>query len=276
MPNNEDEGSVVHEIDETEGKAIPREHVDAVTWTEEDAKQHLAAVRSRNSAPMAVDAFSPTPPQDDAQQEKHPEGKQMDPRPPIPPEISDLSGGDLWNEAEKLAEQRKSEYEQSQSGTVAVQADPEAQSSDETDSDQDSTYLGIPADDPAPAISVDTDSLRKTVKEELKDDLGLSWDRIASISEYLEKSDRVTLELQDGTFTMPIIDFVQMPYSVTLVLLLRDDMVTFVPKPGTEVRLTCQTLDETVYYPGAYAEIVPLQIAVMSFIRTTEAENGKA
>jgi hypothetical protein len=98
---------------------------------------------------------------------------------------------------------------------------------------------------------------------------GLKVDPIVGTQmfEYLGSRKRVTLELQDGTFTMPIINYVTSKFSITLVIPIDKNGTTFVPKPGTQLTLSCENLQEEVYFPGAYAEIPPVTIAVMTFIR---------
>ena len=78
----------------------------------------------------------------------------------------------------------------------------------------------------------------------------------------------------DGTFTMPVMNIVRSRYSVTLLIPLDPQATTFVPKPGTQVTLTCRDFCEEVYYPGAYAEVEPMAIAIMTFIRQSEDSAG--
>lgn len=230
-----------------EGKARSPEQP---TWTAQDAKRALAAGQSRAAEPEAEDAFSPTPP-------AHPEGKKMAPRPPgqvphTPP------SGDLWDIATKLAEQRAAGEEELKPSLMPSEPPPAA------------VNLG---ESSAPTT---TDLVKAAVTEAER----LVWQRLKldpiagnRLVEYLNQRHRVTMELQDGTFTMPITHYIQGKYSVTLIIPLDKNGTTFVPKPGTKLTLVCgDRYNEEVYFPGSYAEIEPLTVAVMTFIRSSTDE----
>lgn len=222
-----------------EGKARTREQADAAVWTAKDASQALSAGTARTSSPEAEDAFSPTPPN------HHPEGKRMAARPPVQP--SSTPHTDLWEEAEKLAVERRKkpgppeDTEQSPTGEAASRLSESA---------------------PVPA----------SPEKQVPGVLGTDPIVVTRMAEFLRGRKRVTLELQDGTFSMPIIHSIKGTYSITLIIPLDKNATTFVPKPGTELSMTLNGDTDSVYYPGAYAEIEPLTVAVMSFIR---AESSK-
>jgi hypothetical protein len=85
-----------------------------------------------------------------------------------------------------------------------------------------------------------------------------------------EQRKRATLELADGTFTIPIIAAQPTSYSVCLFIPLSDSSVSFVPKPGTELTVTVDSLCEKVYFPGTYTEVNDLGMGIMHLIKAKE------
>jgi hypothetical protein len=231
-----------------EGKALSRKQAQAEAWTADDARRALTAETDREALPETEDAFSPTPPH-------HPQGKKMAPRPPGM-QSHTPAPSDLWAQAEALAEQRKAE------AVAATKAAPEV------------TEEGTQPPLPSAVIDMEAVEAGDLVAAAMKEAKRAVWANIgfdpivgARLTEYLQSRARVTLELQDGTFTMPVINYVTSKFSVTLIVPLDKNGTTFVPKPGTRVTLSCGDFTEEVFFPGAYAEVEPLTVAVMTFIR---------
>jgi hypothetical protein len=86
---------------------------------------------------------------------------------------------------------------------------------------------------------------------------------------YLMQSQRIQLELADGTFTLPVIDVRESRLSVLLLLPLRDNATIFIPRPGTKMTLTYGKENKavSVYYPGTYVEIEELGAGFMTLIK---------
>lgn len=231
------------------GKARSRKQAKDKAWSAEDAQRALSDGKACAASPESEDAFSPTPPH-------HPEGKKMAARPPGTTSSHTPSSDDLWARAEKLAEERKAEVEAEEAAGV-VEAEP-----------IESPVPPMP--EPVPGTADLVAAAMAEAKKRLTEEIGIDPIVLAKMSEYLNDRCRVTLELQDGTFSMPVINIVKSKYSVTLLIPVDPKATTFVPKPGTQVTLTSGDFCETVYFPGAYAEVEPLTIAIMTFVRTAE------
>jgi len=95
---------------------------------------------------------------------------------------------------------------------------------------------------------------------------------------FLQQSQRMTIEVNDGTFLLPIISAKQSQYGIILFLPMAAESTLFLPKPGTEMVITCridgQQQSRRVYYPGTYAEVPELSVIVMSLI--VAEDDGKA
>jgi hypothetical protein len=102
---------------------------------------------------------------------------------------------------------------------------------------------------------------------------GLTQESAGALGRFLAGRSRLTIELQDGSIHVPVIAVLQSAYSITIIAPLKLNETTFVPRPGTEVTLRDGALDVKAYYPGAYAELPALGLAIMTFIR--ETEHGK-
>jgi len=85
--------------------------------------------------------------------------------------------------------------------------------------------------------------------------------------EFLASRTRVTIELQDGIFTLPAVSVRQSAYAIVILVPLSDDRSIFVPRPGTELTLTHGDDRLHAYFPGAYVEYQELGVAVMAFIK---------
>ena len=74
----------------------------------------------------------------------------------------------------------------------------------------------------------------------------------------------LTMSLQDGDLRMRVRDVLTCPYGV-LVLLPQDGM-SFLPKPGTELTLSWADKQESVYYPGIAFELDALRCLALVFV----------
>jgi hypothetical protein len=241
-----------------EGKARSRKQAKDKVWTAEDAQQALSDGKRREESPEAEDAFSPTPPH-------HPEGTKMAARPPGTSSHRP-SSDDLWAEAEKLAEERKAEEAAERVAGVAETPTPQPEVVETP-----ASYAPSTTPEAADLVA----AAMQQAKQELTEQIGIDPIVLAKLTAYLNDRCRVTLELQDGTFSMPVINIVKSKYSLTLLIPIDPKATTFVPKPGTRVVLTSGDFCEEVYFPGAYAEVEPLTIAIMTFVRTAE-DNAEA
>lgn len=108
---------------------------------------------------------------------------------------------------------------------------------------------------------------------------GLTKDLAAALSRFYSAKDRLTIELKEIVISIPILKVVRSKYSITIFTPLKANETSGVPKPGTEVNLFVgagpNAMSETAYFPGAYAELPELGLAVMTFIRK-ESTDGKA
>lgn len=84
---------------------------------------------------------------------------------------------------------------------------------------------------------------------------------------FLEKRTRVQIATSETMFSIPAITVVPSLYGLVVVLPLRDDSVTFIPKTGSKVRVSCKdlgTYDTT--YTGVSFEIEELGIMGLCFL----------
>lgn len=86
----------------------------------------------------------------------------------------------------------------------------------------------------------------------------------------VEATTRVTLELQDGLMTMPAIKVLPETYGVTILLPLRDDGVTFIPKPGSSVTITHGENRWPCYFPGTHFTWDAMKCLGLVFVRADE------
>lgn len=86
----------------------------------------------------------------------------------------------------------------------------------------------------------------------------------------LRAQTRVTLELQDGLMTMPAIAVLQETYGITILLPLRDDGVTFIPKPGSSVTITHAGNRWPCYFPGTHFTWEDMKCMGLVFVRADE------
>jgi hypothetical protein len=83
---------------------------------------------------------------------------------------------------------------------------------------------------------------------------------------------RVALSLVDGTMTLPTINIINTQYSVTLFIELKDDAMTFIPKPGTELSIIVDGVETPCYFPGTFFEWEEINLMGLVFVKATEAE----
>jgi hypothetical protein len=105
---------------------------------------------------------------------------------------------------------------------------------------------------------------------------GLTKEVATAFGRFIAARARLTIELQEGSVHTPVIAVLPAAYSITVITPLKLNEMTFVPRPGTLVTLRGDNgLDVKAYYPGTYAELPALGIAIMTFIRQ-ETADGKA
>jgi len=81
---------------------------------------------------------------------------------------------------------------------------------------------------------------------------------------------RVSLELQDGIMTMPAICVIPETYGITILLPLKDDGVTFIPKPGSSVVISHGDSRWPCYFPGTHFTWDEMQCMGLVFVRADE------
>jgi len=243
-------------------------------WSPEEASAALAAAKD---SPEVGDAFTPTPGDGP--------GKKLGP--PLPrkkPQTLEEQAEARGKEVE--AEQRAAALAIREGKTVGPPM-PRARALPKAEAEQPTTDVEIlyepeeeSPQEQGPAMVEDKKlvaALDKTVATAgimtaIWRRLNFSLQEGKDLTAFYQKRERVTLELQDGTFTMPAMAAVKNKYSITLLLPLDTNGVAFVPRPGTqlEMRLEGPGDGEKVYFPGAYCEIAPLKLAAMTFIREQE------
>ena len=83
---------------------------------------------------------------------------------------------------------------------------------------------------------------------------------------------RVALSLVDGTMTLPTINIINTQYSVTLFIELKEDAMTFIPKPGTELSIVVDGVETPCYFPGTFFEWEEINLMGLVFVKATDAE----
>ena len=91
--------------------------------------------------------------------------------------------------------------------------------------------------------------------------------RAIGFREFIDQKARVTLELKDGTFSVPIITYKVTTMAVFLFLPLADDTIGFVPKTGSHIRAGIGERVFEVVYLGAYIEMESMNFAIMTLYR---------
>jgi hypothetical protein len=94
------------------------------------------------------------------------------------------------------------------------------------------------------------------------------------VSQFLDARIRVTLTLQDGTFAMPATAIRETEMAVFVFFPDTPNSVTFVPTPGTQLKISTDRGGEfkswDVYYPGSYVTIGELSQTVVAFIKAED------
>lgn len=83
---------------------------------------------------------------------------------------------------------------------------------------------------------------------------------------YLERRSKVTLELQDGSMMISVIDIKESPMSVTLVVSASVEGL-FIPKAGTELNISGNGKSWHCFFPGTYFELSELGIVCLVFVK---------
>lgn len=95
-------------------------------------------------------------------------------------------------------------------------------------------------------------------------------DKVDSSPSFIERRTNVSIKTSDFTFTVKAICVKNSEYSLSLILPLNTDDVSFVPKVGTEVIISCFSSEFTCFYSGNITEIPELGITILSFIKNPE------
>jgi hypothetical protein len=96
------------------------------------------------------------------------------------------------------------------------------------------------------------------------------WTDTDPKSKYLATRRRVSLETPDGIVSMLAIDVKESPYSVTILLPLQTEGVTFIPKPGLDVTVCIDQCRWRCYFPATYFEVAELGILGLVFVKADE------
>ena len=94
----------------------------------------------------------------------------------------------------------------------------------------------------------------------------VSMEPPSETDKYLHRKSRLTMDTQDGQYSMPVTDVRRSKYSVLVLIPLRDDSSVFIPKLGSKLTLTVKETSTKVVYPGAYVEIDELKTGFMTLI----------
>lgn len=91
------------------------------------------------------------------------------------------------------------------------------------------------------------------------------------LQKFLDGRSRVTLELSDGTFVLPVVAVKESTNALFLFLPDREDSVSFIPKPGTELAVSFKQGGDnrscSVYYPGSYVVVEELSQIIIALIK---------
>ena len=88
--------------------------------------------------------------------------------------------------------------------------------------------------------------------------------------QFLMQRERVTLGLTDGSMQITAVAVLASEYGVTILLPLKDDSVTFIPKPGSEIRISKEDKSWDCYFLGITFDLPALNMMGMVFVRNTE------
>lgn len=92
-------------------------------------------------------------------------------------------------------------------------------------------------------------------------------------TDYLARRRRISMELQDGTMSISVVDVIHSRYGVTILLPQAAESSIFTPKPGSEITLVDGDKQYACYFPGAHFDLPALGLIGLSFIRKDE-QNG--
>jgi hypothetical protein len=95
-------------------------------------------------------------------------------------------------------------------------------------------------------------------------------DKVDNSPSFIERRTDISIKTSDFTFKVKAICVKNSEYSLSLILPLNTDDVSFVPKVGTEVTISCFSSEFTCFYSGNITEIPELGIVILSFIKNPE------
>lgn len=93
---------------------------------------------------------------------------------------------------------------------------------------------------------------------------------------YLTKRSRVTFDMENGTYSIPVIDVKECVYGVMVVLPSGANDVIFTPKPGAEVNVVYGQYRWACFSPGTVFNIPELGIVVISMIKRSGDDEIRA
>lgn len=125
---------------------------------------------------------------------------------------------------------------------------------------------GVQTDDDMVDTGVDQDSFAPQPQQRRANPVAAP----SKAESYLAQRKRITLELSDGTYRMSVVDVLVDRYGITILLPLSDEGGTFIPKPGSELKVVVGDKTYSCYFPGAVFEIEALRITGLPCIRSEE------
>ena len=84
---------------------------------------------------------------------------------------------------------------------------------------------------------------------------------------YLERRIKVSLELQDGSMFITVVDIKESTHSLTLILALSGSESLFVPKAGTELTIAGNGKSWHCFFPGTWFQLDELGIIGLVFVK---------
>jgi len=84
---------------------------------------------------------------------------------------------------------------------------------------------------------------------------------------YFNQRNRVTFELDGGSYSLPAIDVIESVYGIMVILPANDSDVTFVPSPGAELVIIYNDKRIACFSPGTVFNINELKIIVISLVK---------
>ena len=95
---------------------------------------------------------------------------------------------------------------------------------------------------------------------------------------YLQKSRKISMATNDGTFLLPVVDIKRSENSLAILMPSNENSTTYIPKLGAEMWVTWREdnrdVKERAYFPGTYVEIAELGVVVLSMVIITDVKPG--